>query len=79
MVISVLKIAVRIHVIALLFLLVLVCWRLTTMYIPLGVRLRNSIDYCLYCCVEKLRVREGTEAVMNQAFTLVEGHVQQHP
>lgn len=63
------------------FLLVLICWRLTIMYryIPLGVRLRNSIDYCLYCCVEKLRVREGTEAVMNQAFTLVEGHVQEHP
>lgn len=45
------------------------------LYTPLGVGLRDGIDYCLYCCVEELWVGQGTKAVVHQAFTLAEGHI----
>ena len=48
-------------------------------YSPLGIGLREGVDYCLHRCLEELRVAQDTEALMQQAFALAEGHVQQHP
>lgn len=50
-----------------------------SVYTPLGVRLREGVDDGLHRRVEELGVAQDTEAVVQQAFALVEGHVQQHP